>query len=76
MRLSEIEPEDVLSSMLFKVKTLLLYRGYLFGSFLIDEENKTVVVFDDYNRCCNTNAYIIDGETVHCRKVDLIESPY
>ncbi|KAL0899534.1 hypothetical protein Bca101_083495 [Brassica carinata] len=72
----KIEPDDVLWSKLFKVETLLFNRGYLFESLLIDEENKTVVAFDDYDTCCNTNAYIIDGESGNFRKVDLIESPY
>lgn len=30
------------------------------------------MVFYDHDRCCSKNAYIIDGEIGHCRKVDLI----
>ncbi|CAN7047230.1 unnamed protein product [Brassica oleracea var. botrytis] len=70
----KIEPDAVSWSKLFKVEMLQLNCGFLFGSFLIDEEKKTVVVFDDWDRCYNTNTYIIDGENGDFRKVDLIKS--
>ncbi|KAG2306390.1 hypothetical protein Bca52824_026138 [Brassica carinata] len=70
-----IEPDAVSWSKLFKAETLQLYRGFLFGSFLIDEENKIVVIFDSYHICYNTNTNKIDGESGHFRKVEKIESP-
>ncbi|CAF1932015.1 BnaCnng30040D [Brassica napus] len=75
----KIEPDAVSWSKLFKVEMLQLNCGFLFGSFLIDEEKKTkktVVVFDDYDICRNISAYIIDGENGHFRKVGLNESRY
>ncbi|KAJ4894155.1 putative F-box/kelch-repeat protein [Raphanus sativus] len=72
---NKIEPDAVSWSMFFKVERLKLDCGFLFGSFLLDEEEKTVVVFDDghtsYNKTC-----IIDGESGHLREVEGLRSPH
>ncbi|KAG2306300.1 hypothetical protein Bca52824_026048 [Brassica carinata] len=66
----KIEPDAVSWSKLFKVQ---LNCRFLFGSFLINEEKKTFVVFDN---CCRS--YIIDGESgdTYIREVEKIEAPY
>ncbi|KAG2306387.1 hypothetical protein Bca52824_026135 [Brassica carinata] len=73
----KMELHAVSWSKLFKVETLqLLYYGCMFESFLIDEEKKTVVVFDIHNRWCAKSTYIIDGESGDVRAVVRIESFY
>ncbi|KAJ4894154.1 F-box/kelch-repeat protein [Raphanus sativus] len=73
----KIEPDAVYWSKLFRVETLQLrYRGFMFGSFLIDEEKKTVVVFGGYEGCYKKSEYIIDGESGDFRQVERIGSHY
>ncbi|CAG7876890.1 unnamed protein product [Brassica rapa] len=73
----KIEPGAVSWSKLFKVETLqLLCHGCMFGSFLIDEEKKTVVVFYIYGGCYTKSRYIIDGESGDIRQVERIGSQY
>uniref|UniRef100_M4E108 F-box domain-containing protein n=1 Tax=Brassica campestris TaxID=3711 RepID=M4E108_BRACM len=70
----KIEPGAVSWSKLFKVETLKLNCRSLFGIFLIDEEKKNFVVFDNCEGSFKT--YIIDGESGHFREVESIEAPY
>ena len=73
----KIEPGAVSWSKLFKVETLqLLCHGCMFGSFLIDKEKKTVVVFYIYGGCYTKSRYIIDGESGDIRQVERIVSQY
>ncbi|CAN7000048.1 unnamed protein product [Brassica rapa subsp. trilocularis] len=71
---NKIEPDYVSWSMFFKFENLQLKCCYLFGNFLIEEEKKTVVAFDDFNNWYNT--YIIDGESGHSREVDSKKSSH
>ncbi|KAF2555742.1 hypothetical protein F2Q68_00017069 [Brassica cretica] len=68
---NKIEPDYVSWSKFFKFENLQLN---LFGNFLIEEEKKTVVAFDDFNNWYNT--YIIDGESGHSREVDSTKSSH
>nr|VDD45676.1 unnamed protein product [Brassica oleracea] len=70
----KLEPGAVSWSKLFKVETLKLNCRFLFEIFLIDEEKKNFVVFDNCEGSFKT--YIIDGESGDFREVESIEAPY
>ncbi|KAJ4894070.1 F-box protein [Raphanus sativus] len=70
----KIEPDAVSWSKLLKFETFKLNFRSLFGSFLIDEESKTFVIFDNCEESFET--YIIDWESGHFRKAESIEASH